>query len=37
MLKGLKKFGAEDKITVMDEKCYKMREVQANFTNPLSF
>lgn len=37
MPKGLTKYGAEDKITVMDETVIKMREIQANFTNPLSF
>lgn len=35
MLQGLKLYGAENKIVVIDETV--VREVQAKFTNPLSF
>lgn len=35
MLKGFKQYGAENKIDVIDETV--VREVQAKFTNPLSF
>lgn len=35
MLQGLKLYGAENKIVVTDETV--VREVQAKFTNPLSF
>ena len=35
MLEGLKQHGAENKVVVMDETV--VREVQAKFTNPLSF
>lgn len=37
MRKGLKQYGEEDKIIVKIKLLYKMREVQAKFTNPLSF